>query len=241
MSTKKEFPAVTIDSLHEKERGPIWVLNTSMKTNPPGADIFISVATGKAGQTIIVTVPRTWLPINLNEQAPRADVLDSQQFLRAVSTGVITLISAEEAAEKTGSSGAPAERARLEQVKNAIRNAALTEGGKAFNESIEKVGPDGSLLSPTTDPTAKSVSAASMDFSDDAPSAASAEVTVTFKAWVNKLNGITDVNAAINEVALRGEFDNTEMRYIVDNVKHSRIRQGFVNALASAAAASSGS
>lgn len=221
MSNTTGYPVVTIDTLHEKEKGPIWVINNSAATNPPGADLFITVAAAKGNTVTIVKVPRTWLPVNLNEQAPRQDILDSPQFLRAVSSGILRLISAEEAQDKNTNSGAPIERERLVQAENAVKNAALTEGGKAFNDSLERIGANGEVLGSKT-------SAGSISFdADEGAEEEDEEVSAGFKAWLQKLNNMANVEAAINEVQLRGEFSDLEMHYVVANVKHERIRAGF--------------
>ena len=207
---------VTIDSLTAVETGPIWAVNSSSKSNPPGADVYITVHVGKQGSPAILTLPLSWVPFNLNEQAPRQAILESQHFLKAVSSGSITLVTAEEAESLRQRPSYAKEVERLRQLQDAVKNATQNSGNNftlTLDDKTESVG-----IQQQKAKTSLGLSDA--DFAPDAE-----EVSVSFKAWSNKLNTL-GVDEAIAALQLRGTFSNEELIHIRDTTKHDRIRAG---------------
>jgi hypothetical protein len=111
MSTNK-YPVVTINDLEESEKGPVWVLNTSVA--PRRANIVIPVPSS-GGRMSQVVVPMTFIPINLTEQISRSNLLASTEFRNAILKGHIKLISTEEAKARLAEQGAAQEAERIRQ------------------------------------------------------------------------------------------------------------------------------
>lgn len=211
-----KYPRVTIDSLQATDIGAIHAVNNSPVTYPPGADIYITVYSGRQGEPTTVVLPLSWLPQSLTEQAARSAILDSVHFLKAVNLGMIRLISAEEYAALCASPRAEAERERLSQVKNAVETASKTEGNTAFKLELEN---------PQDLANSSSGKNGKVHLNDFDLGEAGDDVTHNFKAWVNKMNaeGTTE-ESAINMVRLRQEFTNEELQYLHDKIKHGRIK-----------------
>lgn len=73
----------------------LWVLNTSDRqgTRPHG-DILIEIPM-PGGRNTVVTIPKTWIPIDLSTYARRDVILDSNDFAKAVRSMTLTLVSSE--------------------------------------------------------------------------------------------------------------------------------------------------
>lgn len=216
MATKSQASqarvAPTIDDLNSETAGPVYVLNTSSKVNQTGADVFITVYVGNQAAATIISIPLSWKPFNLTEQAPRQAILGSQHFLRAISSGVLTLISKEEAQDTLATPQAIKETERLSQLRSRVEAAIRNPNADEFKLTIDGKDSDGN-----EDGKKHSVSASFFD---------EGSVSTSFKAWVAKNNQL-DVEEAINAARIRNEFSVEEMQYIMDNSTHSRIRNGF--------------
>ena len=212
----KAYRAPTIDELNSESSGPVYVVNSSSKVNSTGADVFITVYVGSQAAATILSVPLSWKPFNLTEQAPRQAVLGSQHFLRAISSGVLTLISKEEAQEILATPSAIKETERLSQLRSRVEAAIRNPNADEFKLTIDGKDADGN-----EEGKKHSVSASFFD---------EGSVSTSFKAWVTKNNSL-DVEEAINAARIRSEFSVEEMQYIMDNSTHSRIRNGFTKRL----------
>lgn len=209
----------TIDDLTEMTSGPIFVRNSTPTLYPKGADIFITVYVGNQNNAHILTVPLAWKPFNLTDQAPRQSVLGSQHFLKAVRTGALTLLNAQEALKDLATPRAVREEERLRQlqasVEAAIRNPNAdefkltlegdTKGAKGGKEENERVNLNASF------------------FDEGA-------VGASFKAWVTKTNSM-DSDNAIDAAQVRGDFTVEELQYFAEETVHNRIRKGLKSRL----------
>jgi hypothetical protein len=208
MATAK-YKTPTIDDLTSEDRGPIYVVNTSAKVNQTGADVFVTVYVGNQSAATILSIPLSWKPFNLTEQAPRQAILGSQHFLRSVSSGVLTLISKEEAQDILATPQAIKETERLSQLRSKVEAAIRNPNADEFKLTIEG--------QEEAEGKKHTVSASFFD---------EGSVSTSFKAWVAKNNQL-DVEDAINAARIRSEFSADEMQYIMDNTVHPRIRNGF--------------
>jgi len=89
----------------------IWAINN---TNPRGV-INISMPDGLGGTTIM-TIPITWIPVDLTTQATKESLLKSPSFRRLVTAGNIGLIDEEQADEIMSSDGAKEEATRVYSI-----------------------------------------------------------------------------------------------------------------------------
>ena len=208
----QKFKSLTLDDLTGLETGSIYITNTSKKENPNGADVFITVYVGNQSVPTIISVPLSWKPFNLTEQAPRAAILGSQHFLKAVATGVLTLMSSEEAQSILATPSGIRETERVAQLKARVEAAIRNPNADDFKLTIE-----GQEDDTQQDRDIKHSLSASF-FDEDA-------VSTSFKAWVNKNNSVASEDA-VNAAKIRGEFSTDELQYYLDNTTHNRIRKG---------------
>lgn len=212
--------APSIDELTELSAGPVYVRNTSAEVGPTGADVFITVYVGNQSRAHIISIPLSWKPFNLTEQAPRQAILSSQHFLRAVNTGVLTLLNPADAAAELNTPSAIRETERLQQIQSAVEAAVRNPNADDFKLTLE-----GEEKADTKIDLSKS-------FFDEGA------VSTSFKAWVSKTNAM-DVQDAINAAKVRASFAAEELQYFAENTKHARIRKGLKERMLAAKAAES--
>ena len=163
--------APTLDELSESSTGAIYVRNTSGDRYPSSADIFITVYVGSQNRSHIVKIPASWKPFNLTDQAPRAAILGSQNFLKAVQSGVLTILNAKLAAAEVLTPRAVQETARLEQVQATIAAANRNPNTDEFKLTLE-----GEEVGEATTASRKTMGITASFFDEDG-------VTQAFIAW----------------------------------------------------------
>lgn len=99
---------MTIADLEASKSSSVWVLNNS---NPKG-NVNMTMNDGQ-GQMIVVTMPVTWIPIDLTTQATKSAILTSPTFRRMLAQGMIKLLSEEQALLTMESAEAQKEGARI--------------------------------------------------------------------------------------------------------------------------------
>ena len=116
---------LTIVDLEHPERKyePIWVVNT-LQGEKRGT-LIMNVQDGM-GNPLQITVPDTFLPINLTERAPREGILKSTDFRIALSNRYMRAIDDEEAKIILGQDGSQEEEERLFNRDSEI-NAQIAE------------------------------------------------------------------------------------------------------------------
>lgn len=82
----------TLAELEQKSIGPVWVMNTAEKTGD-AAQILISVPKVNGTGVDIVRIPRTFIPIDLTQQVPRQQLLNSAEFRKTLQKQLINLAS----------------------------------------------------------------------------------------------------------------------------------------------------
>ena len=85
----------------------IYVLNTSAKL------LSIQIDT-MAGKEFSVTIPNTWIPVDLTDQAKFRDIIESPSFNRAERLGKIKILDTAEAEQILSTKDAKLERNRLD-------------------------------------------------------------------------------------------------------------------------------
>ena len=85
----------------------IYVLNTSAKL------LSIQIDT-MAGKEFSVTIPNTWIPVDLTDQAKFRDIIESPSFNRAERLGKIKILDTVEAEQILSTKDAKLERNRLD-------------------------------------------------------------------------------------------------------------------------------
>lgn len=215
---------LSTQDLIDQEKGPIWVINNTEEAIGSGGDVFVTV--NQNGQNRSLSVPQTWLAVEVTRMIPRKYVLDSSYFLEALGKELLIAISEEDAKAINGSSGADREMKRLGDKEAAVK-AALAAKGISRNVSVVNTDSTDSDDQPVKAKTRSQKSGVSViggfDEEDLVPAS---EVSTKFKAWVNKINLIEDQEDAIAELRQKSQLDEDECQYLIDNCKHDRIVNG---------------
>jgi len=102
---------MSINELEREPIGPIWVRNTSgPKTGGRGV---VCLLVQYQDRSVAVAVPMTWVPVNLTEQLPKAALLQSAEFRRALRNGQLELLDDSEAEGELRRPGAAEESQRI--------------------------------------------------------------------------------------------------------------------------------
>ena len=220
--------AIGINDLIEEGKGPIWVLNTTNNLYKTGADVFVTF--NNNGQSSIMQVSRTWLPIEVTARFPRKIVLESPYFTDALNKGMLQAISVADATKILAQPGAAREAARLRDLEEAVKEATAARGiGKNVMVSTGDLDRDAELQSDYEKSNQKFVVNASKANGPDSINLGNDEeeeedpISANFKAWVIRLNEISDEDEARNEVKLRGSMSLEEAEYLMKKIVHNNI------------------
>ena len=110
-----------------RKHDPIWVLNNVKKPNI--GPLAINVVSDD-GSAYMVTVPATFIPVDLTLQAQRAHILASRDFRIAALNGTLKIVDGAEAEEILGTNEAAKEAERLRQQ----RTVQAARGSESFAE-----------------------------------------------------------------------------------------------------------
>lgn len=92
--SKQNFKKLSIQELEASTSSSVWVLNQS---NPKG-NVAMTMPDGMGG-TVVVTVPVTWIPVDLTTQATKKSITSSPTFRRMMITGMLAVISDDDASK----------------------------------------------------------------------------------------------------------------------------------------------
>jgi len=123
-SVKKKISRLAelrISQLEDKNVKEVWVLNC---TKPKGV-IALEVKNRADGSPTVITIPPTWVPVNLTDQVPKVMLIDSPRFRAIISGGHVKLL------DPAGVAEVLLDPEVAEEV-NAIRNKTA----EFFQESI---------------------------------------------------------------------------------------------------------
>lgn len=121
---------ITTQQLHALPDDPnVWVINNTASFMPSASDVLLQVPL-QGDERTTITVPASWLPLNLSDFATKRYVLASTSFLAAVSSGnpfnqpLLRIIDNETAAQILARPEAGSERARLAAARSEVAAAA---------------------------------------------------------------------------------------------------------------------
>lgn len=138
--TNKYLSVRDIDAI---PTGPIWVLNTAPESELQVAgDVHLGIPKLNGSKIDPLFIPQTWLPIDITEFVPRAQLLESAEFRNAVAKQLITIITPEFAQEILQQEGASEERDRLAARRRAIRDVGAARSLTKGKGEVTMVGGD---------------------------------------------------------------------------------------------------
>lgn len=230
MSTQKYQ---SLHDLGDSPTGSLFVLNTADKIIEGGGDITLEVHFGKNGlQTI--TVPRTWIPVDIAMSVPAKYIVESVSFINAVREGGLTILTPEYAKELQRDPMYNEEAGNLKEYMNSQRSAVTPNKGLAKNVRIttmsdempdnnQSIKPNASR-NKVTQPKGKiNILNAFLNDSEPEQSVEQVEeVSANFISWVTKLNSLTE-KGATSELRTKGELTHTELNYVINELKHAGI------------------
>ena len=227
---KKEVRVLSTQDLIDTEHGAIYVLNTTsgLSGMGKGGDVFVSVEVGKSARTL--KVPRTWIPFEVTKTIPRKNLLESAYFLEAVGKGLITPIHTDDAKAMESRTGYKEEVRRLSEFEASVREASKAKGiSKSVTVSGGREEEDKDEGSGVKEINRKKVSVVSLSRDDDDEDEST--VSVSFQAWVSKLNALDDPMRARNEIRSHGELEEEEAQYMYENISYPKIKSSLAKAL----------
>lgn len=128
----------TLEDLEQHDKGPVWVLNNTRDSLE--GKVVISVPKRNGNGYDIIRVPRSFAPFDLTQQAPRAQLIDSADFRKALNTRLIRLVTAEYAAVLLNTEEAKEEITRLRNEENKAKMALKKAG--VVEDTTSGVGDD---------------------------------------------------------------------------------------------------
>lgn len=213
----KQPKYITIEEAAKEDSGALWVQNETPSVEdyaPTGGDLIFNVRDADGLQNL-VTVPLTWIPIDISLDASKATLLKSSDMRKAWSRGLIKIVSAESALAILESADAIREIERLEAKRRAINMAVSSKG--ITGAEVTVVGDTG-IESDTTVKTSE-ILVGNLD--EDAQEFQEL-VSVSFKAWVNSCNAVSEEDA-IGKIKIRRTLGEHEVRYLAENSVHGRV------------------
>jgi hypothetical protein len=182
----------------EPTNKPLWALNGSADVIQP-ADIVIGIPKLNGARSDSLLIPMTWLPICITEQIPRAQLLQSSEFRKAVNSRTIRIISEEQAQALLNQEGAAEERERLEEQETRVKEAL--RGGAVSSDQVSLIHDGGET------PTERRPGAPlTLD-----------ELDPGFGIFFESLGGKDDVTT-MNAIRTRGKFQRRELQFMLGNL-----------------------
>ncbi len=106
--SKNLAASLTLGQLEKSESSSVWVLNN---TEPKG-NVNITMNDGQ-GASLVVTVPVTWIPIDLTTQATKTALINSPHFRRMLSINALLLVGDDQAEITMAAANAQKEAGRV--------------------------------------------------------------------------------------------------------------------------------
>lgn len=129
----------TLEELEAQEKGPVWVLNNTRDALE--GKVIVSIPKKNGNGADILRVPRTFLPIELTQQVPRSQLLESAEFRKTIGQKLLKLVTSEYAAVLLSTEEAKDESERIRNEDNKAR-ALLKKAGVVEGENSSGVGED---------------------------------------------------------------------------------------------------
>ncbi len=104
---------------------PLYVLNVSSKRNKRLAGVVNIPITTDRGNSFCIVIPKTWIPIAIDQQVAKKDIIDSTNFLSMINKGIIEIVDPMLAEESLNTIDAIAEIDKIQQ--DQLRIAGLDD------------------------------------------------------------------------------------------------------------------
>lgn len=129
--------SMSIAELEESgEKGSVWVLNTM--TRDMQGQLLINVPKKHGNGQDLVRVPKTFIPMDLTDQVSKGQLLESSEFRKTITGGLLKLITPEYADLVLGSDEGREERRRVTNEMNKAKTI-IANAGVASDEDDDEV------------------------------------------------------------------------------------------------------
>jgi hypothetical protein len=199
---------ITIRELEESTAGSVFAVNNSPRSHR--GDILFSTPKMHGNGIDAVRVVKTWIPQDLTEQVTKQQLLNSSEFRKTVSKGLIRLINPEYADVVLASDDARAEQQRIANARSASQNIM-----RAANLTSSKDEKDN--LTPTQKRRQANLAAADEDNADRAPNMDSSESP--FDVMINSLTTKSETEV-LNALRNEGELTRKELKKVAAVFEH---------------------
>ncbi len=194
---------VTIRDLEGKKTGGIFCLNAT--SGRDRSNIIFTVPKNSGVGIDTIEVPNTFVPIDLTEQVSRRQLMESSEFRRAVSRGLIELITDEEASQLLTEDGAKEELARLKNSRSAMDSLNQQDGVEVTGNAV--------------DPALSNSEEASVDTKIDGVDAGVVQLMEILKEE-------GDAISVMNSLRGLGKLSQEDFKYILKHVgEHENIKK----------------
>jgi len=172
----------------------IWAINNSpMSSIERAGEITIPIPKPNGAGYNHLSIPMTWLPIELTSQIPRDQLLQSVELRHAINEELIGLISEKDASHLMGEPEARAERKRLREARSQVQLAV----SRALSN-------DGSTEAHVVNP-------------EDSGTKSGSAVTQNFRMWVSRMAQQPD-RKIVNEIRIRRVFKIAQIKFMLSEL-----------------------
>lgn len=176
MVSSKIRKSMSISDLEDTgEKGAVWVLNTM--TGDMQGQLLINVPKKHGNGQDLVRVPKTFIPMDLTDQVSKGQLLESSEFRKTITGGLLKLITPEYAELVLSSDEGREEKRRvineMNKAKTIIANAGVASDDDEEEVDVEDAGREARKL---------------RDGSDNGKSGKTAKANVKLQTAVN--NGL---------------------------------------------------
>lgn len=194
------------DLQEQNPSDPIWVINTSDRAAPKQAGDVVIAIHRSDGPPTVITIPLTWLPIDLTEKANRNVLLASPELRSSVNKELIGIITDEYAKELLAESGAKEELKRIQELeRNSYLNAQRTISEDAVATNLEQAQSGSKFVS--------AAEAAARGLDEYKPG-----ISQNFRLWSDRLATMQDAQA-VNAIRMRRNFTLKELKFMLPSVE----------------------
>lgn len=126
---------ISIAQAESNSSSSLWVLNTTDRKGASKGVFLFTVANGQ-GRQVTVRVPCTISPVDLSTQATKASILTEPEFRKAITAGVLVILSQEEVDAMFNDSNVREEYARVTGANEFVDNDNKTEAVQSDESTV---------------------------------------------------------------------------------------------------------
>lgn len=140
MVSSKVRKFTNLAEMEKEDKGSVFVLNVA--TGELNGQILINVPKKHGNGSDLVKIPRTFIPMDLTNQVTRSQLMESSEFRKTVTGGLLKLVTPEYAEMLLSSEDGREEKRRIEnemsKAKTIIANAGVTSEDSEEEEYADR-------------------------------------------------------------------------------------------------------